>query len=197
LLESKINLEHRSDTEFDDREREVLGYLSSNQDSFYSFQGLRRRLGLHQETLARTLKRLEEANMIERTSEGYRIKEPNKSFSFTINTQELAAQPLIEAYLPAKVDITVLFQKLRGRWFSDFRWLGYSRDRTSVSLSWVSEDGRRQVQAKIGEGKIEITSETRNGQDDAFRVTAAYELFDYVSKVAEEIIQDVEQPVQN
>lgn len=199
LLESKFNPEGSLDAEdLDDREREVLGILSSNHDTFYSFQGLRRRLGIHQETLARTLKRLEEANMIERTSEGYRINETNKLFSFSVNTQELPAQPVIEAFLPAQADVTILFQKLRGRWFSDFRWLGYSREAGSVSMRWVSEDGRHQVQAQIGEGKIKITSEAHNGQDDPFRVTAAYELFDYVSKVAEEIMHErVEQAVPN
>jgi len=71
--------------DFDDREREVLKLLSSEQNALFSFQGLRRRLGLHQETLTRTLKRLEEAHVIERSPEGYKLKGSNYSFAVQTN----------------------------------------------------------------------------------------------------------------
>jgi len=173
--------------DFDDREREVLKLLSSEQNAHFSFQGLRRRLGLHQETLTRTLKRLEEAHVIERSPEGYKLKGSN--YSFAVQTNQPLAKPIIDAYLPSQVDVTVLFQKLRGRWFSNFRWLGYSHDGNQLYMSWISEDGRMQLQARIGGGKIIIGADSYTNQTESEQVAAAYQLFDHITKVAEEMVQ--------
>ena len=175
--------------DLDDREREVLSFLASDQNACFSFQGLRRRLGFHQETLTRTLKRLEEARAIERTPEGYRVRDVGSSFSFTVRTNQPSTKPIIDAYLPARIDVTILFQKLRGRWFGDFRWLGYSHDGDRLSMSWISEDGRVQLQARIGAGKISIAADSTSDIEEFRSTAAAYKLFDHVSKVAEEIVQ--------
>ena len=195
LLSSEISLNQEFDeSDLDDREREVLKLLSREQNTYFSFQGLKRRLGLHQETLTRTLKRLEEAHAIERSPEGYRLRNPSNTFSFDIRTNEIYAKPLIDAYLPADVDVTVLFQRLRGHWFSNFRWLGYSQDGTQLSMTWISEDGQMQVQARVGGGKITIVADSLSRNEEPRRIAAAYQLFDHVTKVAEEIMQQPTQP---
>lgn len=176
--------------DLDDREREVLKLLSSEQNAHFSFQGLRRRLGFHQETLTRTLKRLEEASVIERSPEGYKLKGAGNSYSFTVRTNPPLAKPIIDAYLPSQVDVTVLFQRLRGRWFSNFRWLGYSHDGNQLSMSWISEDGRMQLQARISAGKITIGADSNATQNDSQQIAAAYQLFDHITKVAEEMVQN-------
>jgi predicted transcriptional regulator len=175
--------------DLDDREREVLKLLSSEQNAHFSFQGLRRRLGLHQETLTRTLKRLEEAHVIERSPEGYKLRGTGSNYSFAVQTNQLLAKPIIDAYLPSQVDVTVLFQKLRGRWFSNFRWLGYSHDGNQLSMSWISEDGRMQLQARISSGKITIGADSYTNQTESEQIAAAYQLFDHITKVAEEMVQ--------
>lgn len=175
--------------DLDERERDVLKLLSSEQNAHFSFQGLRRRLGLHQETLTRTLKRLEEAQVIERSPEGYKLKGTGNNYSFTVGTNQSLAKPIINAYLPSQIDVTVLFQRLRGRWFSSFRWLGYSHDGTQLSMSWISEDGRMQLQARISGGKITIGADSDEGQNESGQIAAAYQLFEHITKVAEEMVQ--------
>ena len=175
--------------DLDPRELEVLKLLSADQHAYYSFQGLRRRLGLHQETLTRTLKRLEEAHAIEHSADGYKVRGSGNTFSFTVRTGQSNPKPLIEAYLPSQIDVTVLFQKLRGRWFSNFRWLGYSHDGSILSMSWISEDGRMQLQAKINSGKITITTDVHTSQNESEQIAAAYQLFDHITKVTEEMAQ--------
>ena len=190
MIQPSIDLNPEpEDFELDDREREVLKLFSADQNANYSFQGLRRRLGFHQETLTRTLKRLEEAHAIERTPEGYKLREAGNVASFTIHTNTTPSKSIIDAYLPSQVDVTVLFQKLRGKWFSNFRWLGYSHDGDTLSLSWISEDGQLQLQARIGGGKITIGADTYTKQSESEQISAAYQLFDHISKVAEDIIQ--------
>jgi hypothetical protein len=177
--------------DLDPRELEVLKLLSTDQNAYYSFQGLRRRLGLHQETLTRTLKRLEEAHAIEHSPDGYKVRGSGNTFSFTVRTGQPNPKPVIEAYLPSQIDVTILFQKLRGRWFSNFRWLGYSRDGNILSMSWISEDGRVQLQARINSGKITIATDTYNTQNESEQIAAAYQLFDHITKVTEEMAQTV------
>ena len=180
--------------DLDDREIEVLKLLSSEQNAHFSFQGLRRRLGLHQETLTRTLKRLEDARAIERSPDGYTLKNPGSNFSLTVRTSAPNSKPIVEAYLPAQVDVTVLFQRLRGRWFGNFRWLGYSHDGNSLSMSWISEDGRVELQAKINTDKITIGADTHGNYNQSEQMAAAYQLFDHITKVAEEMVQTTNNP---
>jgi DNA-binding transcriptional ArsR family regulator len=190
LLSTNIDLDEKFDEyDLDEREREVLKFLSSEQNAYFSFQGLRRRLGLHQETLTRTLKRLEEANVIERSAQGYKVKTPSNEFSFTVRTNATFSKPIVDAYLPPQVDVTVLFQRLRGRWFSNFRWLGYSTDGDHMSMSWISEDGQMQLHARLTNRKISISVDSTSSKGESNQITAAYQLFDHVSKVAEEIMQ--------
>jgi DNA-binding transcriptional ArsR family regulator len=177
--------------DLDDRELEVLKLLSSDQNAYYSFQGLRRRLGLHQETLTRTLKRLEEAHAIEHSPDGYKVRSSGNTFSFTVRTGQPNPKPVIEAYLPSQIDVTILFQKLRGRWFSNFRWLGYSHDGNILSMTWISEDGRMQLQARINSGKITIAADTYTSQNESEQIAAAYQLFDHITKVTEEMAQTI------
>jgi len=185
-FETDRNIE---ESELDEREREVLKFLSSEQNAYYSFQGLRRRLGLHQETLARTLKRLEEAHAIERSPQGYKVRSNGGSYSFNVHTNPTVSRPIIDAYLPAEVDVTILFQKLKGRWFGNFRWLGYSSDGEQLAMSWISEDGQMQLQARLGGGKIVIAADSLVNHGESSQVAAAYQLFDHVGKIAEEIVR--------
>jgi len=190
MLDSSVGFNPDFDeSDLDEREREVLGFLSSEQNGYFSFQGLRRRLGFHQETLTRTLKRLEEAQVVERTAQGYKVRNPGNAYSFPVRTAHPYTKPVIDAYLPTQIDVTVLFQKLRGRWFSNFRWLGYSHDGTQLSMSWISEDGQMQLQARIGGGKITITAESFAKLDESHQISAAYQLFDHITKVADEMVQ--------
>jgi hypothetical protein len=190
LLATGIELDQNiEESELDEREREVLKFLSSEQNAYYSFQGIRRRLGFHQETLARTLKRLEEAHAIERSPQGYKARSNGGSYSFNVRTNPTLSRPIIDAYLPSEVDVTVLFQKLKGRWFGSFRWLGYSRDGEQLAMSWISENGQMQLQARLGSGKIIIVADSLANNEESGQVAAAYQLFDHVSKIAEEIVR--------
>jgi DNA-binding transcriptional ArsR family regulator len=199
LLASELQLDQGfEETEFDDRELEVLRFLSNEQNAHYSFQGLRRRLGLHQETLTRTLKRLEDAHAIERSPDGYSLKSSVARYSFNVQTTQPVPKPIIDAYLPSEIDVTILFQKLRGRWFSNFRWLGYSRDGEQLAMTWISEDGQIELQAKIMGGKITIAADSLVNTQNSGHVAAAYQLFDHVSKIAEEIVRRQNQtPTEN
>jgi len=78
----------------------VMEMLSSESDATYSFQGMKRRLGLHQEKLTRILKRLEDDNLVIKTDGGYRVlRQPRRA-----QRQEAYGAPVIRGQVPPGVD---------------------------------------------------------------------------------------------
>ena len=78
----------------------VMNMLSSETDATYTFQGMRRRLGLHQEKLTRILKRLEDDNLVLKTNEGYKVLGSPRKSAHHIDEGE----PVIRGQLPPGID---------------------------------------------------------------------------------------------
>ena len=164
--------------ELDYRQREVLPALSEEHKATYSFQGLRRKLGLHQEMLSRTLDRLEEQELVERTEDGYRAslgKQASRTGHIGTETRALTA------HLPNGVDPNLVLRGLKGRWFGEFRWLGYSATPSSLTMSWISDDGRVQLRAKLLKNTLVIDAIYGSVTEKDRAMRSAFELFDLIS----------------
>ncbi len=160
-----------------------MDLLTSESDATYSFQGMKRRLGLHQEKLTRILKRLEDDNLVLKTDGGYRVTGHNRK-----NTRhQVTGEPVIRGQLPPGVDPEGLISKLKGRWFKNFRWLGYSNGDTGHSLYWITEDGRFQVRVQLSPSGILVWSDATEAKDNVSPVAAGYELFDRISRIVPEM----------
>jgi DNA-binding Lrp family transcriptional regulator len=171
----------RCDEELDYRQREVLSALSEEQKATYSFQGLRRKLGLHQEMLSRTLDRLEEQDLVERTQDGYRANLGKRASRFGhVGTSSTEARALT-AYLPHGVDPNHILNGLKGRWFSEFRWLGYSAAPSNLTMSWISDDGRVQLRAKLLKNTLAIDVVYGSATEKDRATRSAFELFDLIT----------------
>ena len=159
-----------------------MDMLSSESDAVYSFQGMKRRLGLHQEKLTRILKRLADDELVLKTEDGYRVlRHPSK------NTRHLAyGEPVIRGQLPPGMDPEALMSKLKGRWFKNFRWLGYAGTGEEQSLYWISEDGRFQVKVQLTPSEFQVWSHSTDSEDNSSPVAAGYELFDRLSRIIPE-----------
>ena len=169
--------------DLDYRQREVLSALSEDQKATYSFQGLRRKLGFHQEMLSRTLDRLEEENLVEKTNDGYRInvRVNTPHLDYVAEVTPIETQ-VVTAHLPLKTDVSIVLNTLKGRWFADFRWLGYSQTPSGAALSWITEDGRIQLRAKIFRNTLQINALYRSRSDEERAIRSAFELFDFITK---------------
>jgi DNA-binding Lrp family transcriptional regulator len=165
----------------DFRQREVLSALSEDVNAIYSFQGLRRKLGLHQEILSRTLERLEEQDLVERTGDGYRISANKDESQFGCTTE---ARPIerqvVTAHLPGRVDVDLILNTLKGRWFREFRWLGYSGTRSGMILHWITEDGRIQLRANVSVGALSISALYKTSMDEERATRSALEILDFI-----------------
>ena len=161
----------------------VMEMLSAESDSTYTFQGLKRRLGLHQEKLIRILRRLEDDNLVAKTEEGYRtLKQPRRGEHHLVG-----GDPVIRGQLPPGIDSRVLLERIKGRWFKNFRWVGYANGRDELSLYWITEDNKFQVRIQLSPIEILVWSQPTDPKETMSPVAAAYELFDRISRMLPEL----------
>ena len=159
-----------------------MDMLSSEADATYTFQGMRRRLGLHQEKLTRILKRLEDDNLVLKTDDGYKVLHNSRKSSQHPDEGE----PVIRGQLPPGIDRQDLTSKLKGRWFKNFRWLGYSTSETGQSLYWITEDGKFQLVVRLAPSEILVWSQPTSETETQSPIAAGYELFDMISRILPE-----------
>ncbi|MGB6679693.1 MAG: hypothetical protein WBF08_00035 [Candidatus Bathyarchaeia archaeon] len=175
--------------DLDYRQVEVLSALSEDAKGTYSFQGLRRKLRFHQEMLSRTLSRLEEQELVERTNDGYRIINSNKGalrFGYITKATPIETQ-VVTAYLPREVNVSLVLNKLKGRWFREFRWLGYSETQNGLVLSWITDDGYIQIRANIIKNILTISALYESKIEQERAAKSAFELFDFINRSTRQI----------
>lgn len=140
-----------------------------------AFQGLKRKLGMHQETLSRALHRLEDDQLVERTEDGYRLTQRGSKIINVPIRGETKGNKILETQLPTDIPASEVISRLKYSWFSSLRWLGHSENGEETILTWVTEDGGTQVRAhfKGSNLMIEIASDSDKSN---FAIKSAHEL---------------------
>jgi DNA-binding transcriptional ArsR family regulator len=167
-----------------DRDSDILAFLSEEDFTFFTFEGLKRRLGLHPETLSRILNRLEQEGIVKKSAEGYTVtREIVKHLKLRQTRTNESRVSLLRTYLPSDVPVQQLISRLRGRWFGLLRWLGLSETNECITLKWVTEDGDIQVDAKITETQLNIEANFLYQTNLNKALKAAYQLMTYIGKL--------------
>ncbi len=172
------------DWSLSERDVDILEFLSEEGFSFFTFEGLKRRLSLHPETLSRILSRLEAEGIIKKSSEGYTIiADIGKNLKETPINDAQPKVTLLQTFLPSDMPTEQLISDLRGRWFGLLRWLGLAENSEGVILKWVTEDGDIQVDAKITLNTLVIEAKYLHGFNQNLALKAAYQLMTHISKL--------------
>ncbi len=139
-----------------------------------AFSGLRRVLGAHPESLARSLRRLEREGLVERVEGGYRAlggaprvgRESDRDLH-TIATVEL----------PPGIPASTFLGRLAGRWFGALRWVGLLERPDGALLAWARREGGGLVLLGLRGRTLEVRVQGAAVDDDpAEAEEAAYEL---------------------
>jgi len=159
----------------------VLDVLSEN-NSIYTFSGIMRKIGMHQETLSRSLQRLTEQDLVQKSQNGYKLgkqvvlkKQTRSKTHFT---------PILSAYLPSDVDVTKLIDGIAGRWFKNLRWIAMVENKDEHLLQWTDESGLFQINLRIVPNSIIIETNAKKNK----QVTAA---LISVSRIVEEVFKSI------
>jgi len=172
-----------------------LAVLQELADSFgdigaVSFQGIRRKLGLHQETLSRSLRRLERDGLIDKSDHDYKISKKGseilshgkrKHGSDSIPSVAFPI-PILRTILPPQATEFEIESALSHKWFGSLRWYGSSSGDDGTILSWTTDDGKLRLSARIADGYLTVESEATTKDSMDIAIKAAYEIFDHVSK---------------
>ena len=166
-----------------ERDMGVLRVLEEEDLANFSFEGLKRRIGSHPETLSRVLTRLEEQNIVERAEDGYRVTSAGREH-LQVHPIDASAErmTLLKTMLPPNGNPQTVFANLRGRWFGNLRWLGNTQGGSEVVMKWVTEDGRVQLDARFTPGELTIEARLLHGRELAGAVRSAHQLLAHISR---------------
>jgi DNA-binding transcriptional regulator YhcF (GntR family) len=172
-----------SGTTFGERDSDVVATIGEEDLSVFTFDGLKRRLGLHSETLSRVLARLEEEGLVKKSPQGYVVtSKMDKLVKMHAAHEEVSRVSLVQTFLPSDISIEQLVSDLRGRWFGLLRWLGLAENGEGVTLKWITEEGDVQIEAKIAENTLTITAKFLRSNDLNLALKAAYQLMSHIGK---------------
>jgi len=181
-----VTLQGLPDWSLSERDIDVLAFIAEEEFRIFTFEGLKRRLGLHSETLSRILDRLEEEGIVKKSSQGYTVtKEIAKHLRQHPGAEGNSRVTLLQTFLPTDLPVEELISNLRGRWFGLLRWLGFAKSEEGVALKWVTEDGDVQVDAKITMNTLTIEAKFLRGFNQDLALKAAYQLMTHISKLSE------------
>ncbi len=166
------------------RDGAVLSFIEEEELTGFTFDGLRRRIGAHPETLSRILDRLQEQGIVESAVDGYRVTDKAKSVMAIHPLGALSSRvPLLSTLLPYDIGVGEIISELKGRWFGKLRWVGYSETEEGTTLKWVTENGDVQIDAKFSNGELNVEAKTGEGRTLNDAVRAAHELVGHISRI--------------
>ena len=175
---------HIPESSFSERDTDVLNLISQEALTRFTFDGLKRRLGLHPETLSRILSRLEQEGIVEKGPGGYKVTSKIDQFpTLRSSISDESRMSLLQTLVPTNVSVDQLVLNLKGKWFGLLRWLGSTEGEEGITLKWITEDGGIQVNANILEPALTIEAKFLRDKDLNMALKASYQLMVYIGKL--------------
>ena len=173
---------HIDDLDVRPNDSKVLDVLSEN-NSNYTFRGMMRKLGMHQESLSRSLQRLHELDLIEKSQLGYKLSEKGAFLAKEDPQLKISYKPLLQTYVPSNVHASDIISSMAGRWFKNLRWIGMVETQTDHVLQWLSEFGSFDLNLRVSPNYITIESSATSEKGKTDAMISAYRIIQEVSKL--------------
>jgi DNA-binding Lrp family transcriptional regulator len=170
---------------------DILEMLFDNGDentiATFTFNGLKIRSNLHQEILSRSLKRLKELGLIDKTKLGYNFNKKGK-FIFSklksIINEERNNQTkyiqIIHASVPFQISNQQIVEKLAGKYFGSLRWIGMVQNIKGYQLKWKDIEILIEIVVYLSNNNIIIET----NDDNLLNISKA---FSYSTRIIESI----------
>ena len=199
----QIIIDSSPDVSLDDfqiNDKKVLSLLNQDSDvndNQYTFNGLVRKLGIHQQSLARSLHRLENAGLVKKTDYGYRLTKNLDSvlvkksridlenLSKTISNHDSQFEQIIQLYIPTTVKVENVVDRLLGKWFGTLRWIGVVEGDGGFVLQWTSND-KYHVNLKLVSRYAVVESDAVGAKNKSDATINAHRILEQITKLLKE-----------
>lgn len=183
----------------------ILKLLDQKPGSNYSFNGFIRKLDLHQQSLTRALKRLEDLRLIEKSQIGYRLTTNGESlmtFLTTKNSTNNYARSrdhvpdrerekrncyiqLLQTRISVDVKPEEILSKLVGKWFNNLRWVGLvESEGGGYTLQWVSDDSNSfQIILRVISKYLTVETNASTDKEKIEAMIGSYRIFEEITKI--------------
>jgi DNA-binding HxlR family transcriptional regulator len=173
-----------SATDFHNNDSKILSVLNEA-GSNYSFKGLMRKLGLHQQSLSRALHRLEEMGLVDKSQLGYRLSKTGESAVTKFDKLRPKGREymqLLQTYIPLNVRASEIVRQLVGKWFKNLRWLGMIESGTGYTLQWSSDDGSFQINLRLIADYVVIETNASTEKEKMEAMVGSYAIYEQITK---------------
>jgi DNA-binding HxlR family transcriptional regulator len=178
-----VSWETAPDYSFGEHDTDVLSVINNEDLTVFTFDGLKRRLGLHPETLSRILVRLEQEGFLTKEAHGYKVSPRITRLKLLEPENTENHVPLLQTYLPSNIVVQHLIANLAGKWFGRLRWFGLSETSRGVTLKWVTEDGGIQINAAIQDSTLSIEAKFLHENNLNLALNASHQLMAHIGKL--------------
>ena len=173
-----------SDLDLNERDISLLQTINEEELTSFTFEGLKRRLKIHQETLSRILNRLADQGILKKGNNGYALApKAKKLLKQQTSDSSHPTLSLLQTFLPPQIPIEKIVSNLKGKWFGTLRWIGHSITDESISLKWITDDGGNIISAHFSQGKLHIDAKMISENDLNTALNASHQLMVYITKL--------------
>jgi DNA-binding Lrp family transcriptional regulator len=199
----QIIIDNSADVSLDDfqtNDKKVLSLLNQDSgvnDNQYTFNGLVRKLRIHQQSLTRSLHRLEAAGLIQKTDYGYGLTKNLDSIlvkksridlenlSTSISHQYDQFEQILQLYIPNEIPVEDVINKLIGKWFGTLRWIGIVEGDGGYVLQWASSD-KYHVNLKLVSRYAIVESDATDAKLKSESIIHAHRILEQITKLLKE-----------
>lgn len=148
-----------------------------------AFQGLRRRMNIHQEKLSRALQRLEGDGYVQHTAKGYVLTEKGSSLAQRCLCESPKAySTILQSFLPGDLSPATMAHHLEGRWFHNLRWQGIRDDGDHIVLRWLTETTGVEVVLHLSWGQVRVETDAVDRERLIEALMGAQKVFGYLTE---------------
>ena len=163
--------------------------LLNEAGSNYSFKGIQRRLGIHQQSLSRALHRLGEMGFVSKSEVGYRLSQTGTAAVAKIGVHEAKGREyiqLLQTYIPVDVRAAEIVRSLVGKWFKNLRWVGLIESGTGFTLQWSSDDGSFQINLRMISDYVVIETNASTEREKLQAMVGSYSIYEQITKILQD-----------
>jgi DNA-binding MarR family transcriptional regulator len=184
--------------DFRNNDIKILSLLNQEAGSNYSFKGLMRQLNLHQQSLTKSLRRLEGLELIDKSDIGYRLSKTGQMI-LSKNSSNLLAEclsgirekgnekysQLFQIRVPISIEPREIAYTLIGKRFNNIRWSGLIESEIGCYyvLRWISDDNSFQINLRATSDNIIIEANPVSCKEKIEAMIGSYRIFEPITRI--------------